>query len=84
MTDFDKKAKLLAKQMPYKEHVQWLEEDHQRLDELAFMQALNLCDISVYQGSDIEFGYDGQALFGGHGVPAKIKQGDVIDVCINE
>lgn len=40
--------------MPYKEHIKWLEEDHQRLDELAFMQALNLCDISVYQGSDIE------------------------------
>ena len=47
------------------------------------MQALNLCDISVYQGSDIEFGYDGQALFGGHGVLVKIKQGDVVDVCIN-
>ena len=48
------------------------------------MQALNLCDISVYQDGDIEFGYDGQALFGRYGVLAKIKQGDVIDVCINE
>ncbi|TWV80817.1 hypothetical protein [Moraxella sp. VT-16-12] len=69
--------------MPYKEHIKWLEEDHQRLDELAFMQALNLCDISVYQDGGIELGCDGQALFGGHGVLAKIKQGDVIDVCIN-
>lgn len=70
-----KKAKLLAKQMPYKEHIQWLEEDHQRLDELAFMQALNLCDISVYQDGGIEFGYDGQALFGRYGVLVKIKTG---------
>lgn len=79
-----KKAKLLAKQMPYKEHIKWLEEDHQQLDELAFMQALNLCDIGVYQDGGMEFGYDGQALFGRYGVLVKITQGDVVDVCINE
>lgn len=38
---------------------------------------------SVYQDGGIEFGCDGQALFGRYGVLVKIKQGNVIDVCIN-